>query len=71
MRNSLRDVRNPQLTVGAVDVSGERATAEVRTSAEGQDPSRDTVTLVKTDEGWRVSDLGGGSQEEPSPTPTP
>jgi hypothetical protein len=71
MRNSLAEVRRPQLTVGAVDVDGKKATAEVRTSAAGQDPSRDTVTLVKTNDGWRVSDLGGGSQEEPPPRPTP
>jgi hypothetical protein len=68
MRNSLSEVRDPRLTVGAVEVKGNTASAEVRTSAAGQEPSRDTLTLVKTKQGWRVSDLGGSSQ---APTRTP
>jgi hypothetical protein len=45
-------------------VKGDRATAEVSTSADGQEPSRDVVELVLVPKGWRVSSLAGG---EPPP----
>jgi hypothetical protein len=38
-------------------VRGERATAQVRTSAAGQQPSRDTVALEKVDGVWRIASL--------------
>ena len=69
MRNSLEDVDNPRLTVGRVSVKGTRASAEVRTSADGQAPSRDTVRLVKVGNGWRVSSLS--DPEGPAVTPEP
>jgi hypothetical protein len=69
LRNSLGEVRDPRLTVGAVTVSGSRATAEVRTSAEGQEPSSDKVELERVDGKWRVSALGSG-QASPTPTAT-
>ena len=69
MRNSLEDVDNPRLTVGRVSVKGKRASAEVRTSADGQAPSRDTVRLVKVGSGWRVSSLS--DPEGPAVTPEP
>ena len=71
MRNSLEDVDNPRLTVGRVSVRGERASAEVRTSADGQQPSRDTVRLVKAKGNWRVSSLSDPEGPEPTPEPTP
>ena len=70
MRNSLEDVENPRLTVGRVSVDGKRASAEVRTSADGQAPSRDTVRLVKAGDGWRVSSLSDPEGPEPTPEPT-
>jgi hypothetical protein len=70
MRNSLGDVEGPRLVVGRVEVRGTRASAEVRTSAEGQQPSRDTVRLVKEKDGWRVSSLADPSGPEPTPEPT-
>ena len=45
------------LVLGSVRVEGDTATAEVRTSAAGQDPSEDTVSLVKVDDGWRIASL--------------
>ena len=71
MRNALEDVENPRLTVGRVSVDGARASAEVRTSAEGQEPSRDTVRLVKVEDEWRVSSLADAESIEPTPEPTP
>ena len=57
LRNSLGEVKNPRLTVGKVTVKGKTATADVRTAAEGQEPSSDTIRLDKIKEKWRVSDL--------------
>jgi hypothetical protein len=58
MRNSLGSVRNPRLSVGRIDVSGATATAEVRTSADGQEPSTDTVRLDRLKGKWKISALG-------------
>ncbi len=63
---ALGEVRDPQLTIGKVRVDGDRASAEVRTVAAGQPPSRDIVELVREREGWRVSSLSGPSPPSPS-----
>ena len=38
LEKGFEDVETPRLTVGAIAVDGDRATAEVRSSAEGEDP---------------------------------
>jgi hypothetical protein len=58
LEQGLGDVRDPRLTIGRIRVQGERASAEVRTSATGQEPSRDTLRLVKLEGTWRISSLG-------------
>jgi hypothetical protein len=58
MKKSLGQVRNPRLTVGKVTVKGRTASADVRTTADGQQPSSDIVKLEKGKSGWRVSSLG-------------
>jgi hypothetical protein len=58
MRQSLEGVRDPSITVGAITVTDRKATAEVRSSARGQQPSQDTVELVEFDGAWRISSLG-------------
>ena len=58
LRQGLGDVREPQLTIGSVDVGDREATVEVRTSAGGQEPSRDTLRLVNEDGTWKISSLG-------------
>lgn len=61
MQRSFEDVEDPRLTIGKITVADDEksAEAEVRTSASGQAPSQDTVTLVPVeDKGWRVSSLG-------------
>jgi hypothetical protein len=70
LRNSLGEVKDPRLTVGAVAVAGKKATAEVRTSAEGQAPSSDKLELQKISGKWKVSALSGGDAAAGSPTPT-
>ncbi|MGH2970068.1 MAG: hypothetical protein ACRDK0_13540 [Solirubrobacteraceae bacterium] len=58
MQQSLEDVEEPRLTIGRITLTDEGATAEVRSSASGQQPSRDTVELVEVDGRWRISSLG-------------
>jgi hypothetical protein len=58
LEQGLGDVREPKLTIGKITVNEKTATAEVRTSAEGQQPSRDVVQLVQVDGQWRISSLG-------------
>jgi hypothetical protein len=67
LQRGLGDVEAPQLTVGRVRVEGDRATAEVRSSAVGQEPSSDLVELLKADGAWRVSSLAGASPPSPAP----
>jgi hypothetical protein len=68
MRTSLGRVREPRLTVGEVTVDGTRATAEIRTSAQGQPPSSDTLELRRIEGRWRVTALGGGDEGPTGPT---
>jgi hypothetical protein len=58
LEKGFEDVRNPRISVGAVSVAGDAATAQVRSSAAGQQPSEDTVRLVRVGDGWRVASLG-------------
>lgn len=58
LERGLGDVQEPRLTVGKIAVKGDEATAEVRTSAAGQPPSRDTLQLQRVNDGWRISSLG-------------
>jgi predicted small lipoprotein YifL len=58
LARGLGDVREPRLTVGRVQVDGDRASAEIRTAATGQEPSEDTLKLVKVDGRWKISSLG-------------
>lgn len=60
LKKGFEDVREPRLSVGAITVEGDGATAQVRSSAEGQEPSEDTVTLVRAGDGWRIASLGTG-----------
>src|SRR3954451_1970938 len=57
-QKGLGDVRAPTLTIGKIDVNGDRATAQIQTAAQGQPPSRDTLQLVRaSDKTWRISSL--------------
>jgi len=58
LAKGFEDVREPRLSVGEVTVEGDTATAQVRSSAEGQAPSEDTVDLVRVGDGWRIQSLG-------------
>jgi hypothetical protein len=67
LQQGLGDVKSPKLSVGKITVNGDSASAEVRTSAEGQAPSDDTVELRKVNGGWRISSLSGGAGPSPAP----
>ena len=58
MRRGLGQVRDPRLTIGRIEVSEDKASAEIRTSAAGEEPSRDTLQLVNLDGTWKISSLG-------------
>lgn len=57
LREGLGDVRAPTLTIGAIKVDGDKATAEVNSAAQGQPPSRDTLQLVRVNDAWRIASL--------------
>ena len=61
MRTALGEVKDPRLTVGKVTVDGDRASADIRTSASGQAPSRDTLELQRVGGSWRIASLGASS----------
>ena len=58
LRQGLGRVEEPRLTIGRIDVREDEATAEIRTSAAGEEPSRDTLRLVNLDGTWKISSLG-------------
>src|SRR3954470_17643584 len=57
LEKGLGDVKSPTLTIGRIEVDGDKATAEVRSSAAGQPPSRDTLELRRVGEPWRIASL--------------
>ena len=59
LRQGFEGLEDPRISVGVVKVSGDTATAQVRSSAAGQSPSEDTVDLVRVGDGWRIASLGG------------
>jgi hypothetical protein len=67
LQQGLGEVKQPRLIVGDVKIEGKKATAEVRTSAQGQAPSRDSVELVRTEDGWRIASLATPSGAGPAP----
>jgi hypothetical protein len=67
LEQGLGEVRSPKLSVGKITVDGDSARAEVRTSAEGETPSDDTVELRRVNGSWRVSSLAGTAEPGPAP----
>jgi hypothetical protein len=67
LQQGLGEVREPRLIIGRVTVKGKTAVAEVRTTAEGEAPSKDTVELARTEAGWRIASLATPSEPGPAP----
>jgi hypothetical protein len=61
LARALGDVREPRLNVGKITIRGDQATVEIRTSASGQAPSRDTLRLERVGGAWRIASLGEAS----------
>ena len=57
LKKGLGDVESPTLTIGRIEVDGDKATAQVNTSAAGEAPSRDTLQLTKVNGQWRIASL--------------
>ena len=57
LRQGLGDVKAPTLTIGRIEVRGDNATAEVRSTAAGEQPSADTLELVRVEDAWRIASL--------------
>jgi hypothetical protein len=58
LKRGLGNVEDPRLTIGRVEIDGDQASAEIRSSAAGQEPSKDTLKLVKVNGTWKISSLG-------------
>lgn len=58
LQRALGRVRDPQLSIGAITVTGDRAAVEVHTSAANEKPSTDTLQLVRVHGSWRIASLG-------------
>lgn len=58
LEQGLGEVEDPQLTIGRIEVREDEASAQVRTSAAGEEPSQDTLRLVNLDGDWKISSLG-------------
>ncbi|HVE68395.1 MAG TPA: nuclear transport factor 2 family protein [Solirubrobacteraceae bacterium] len=65
LQRALGAVIQPSVQVERVRVTGDTALARITTTAAGQEPSRDTMRLVRQDGDWRVSALSGN--QPPSP----
>jgi hypothetical protein len=57
LKQGLGEVKAPKLTIGQIDVKGDSATADVRSTAAGEAPSRDTLKLVRVNDAWYIASL--------------
>jgi hypothetical protein len=67
LEQGLGQVKAPKLSVGKITVDGDDASAQVRTSAEGQTPSDDTIELRRVNGTWRIASLGNTAEPGPAP----
>ena len=58
LRRGLGDVEDPRLTIGRIEIRDNEASAEIRTSAAGEEPSQDMLRLVNVNGVWKISSLG-------------
>jgi len=57
LKQGLGDVKAPTITIGRVEVDGDSATAEVNSTAQGQQPSQDKLKLQRVNGKWRIASL--------------
>ena len=65
LEKGFEDVQEPRLAIGSITVRGDSANARVRSSAAGQDPSDDTIELVRVEGEWRIASLGSDGSATP------
>ncbi|MDQ6607985.1 MAG: hypothetical protein M3Z06_15750 [Actinomycetota bacterium] len=58
MQIALGGVKSPSLSIGRIDIHGQKASVITLTTAAGQQASLDAIELTKTGSGWRVESLG-------------
>jgi len=61
LKQGLGDVKAPSLTIGAIKIDGDDATAQVNSTAQGQTPSKDTLKLQRVDGKWKIASLADES----------
>ena len=61
LKQGLGDVKAPTLTIGAIKIDGDDATAQVNSTAQGQTPSKDTLKLQRVDGKWKIASLADES----------
>jgi hypothetical protein len=69
LRQGLGDVRAPKVEVRSVVVNRDKALVQVRSSAAGQQPSQDTLEVVRQDGRWRISSLARAQPAQPPAAP--
>ncbi len=57
LKQGLGDVKAPTLTIGAIQIDGDDATAQVNSTAQGQTPSKDTLKLQRVNGKWKIASL--------------
>jgi ketosteroid isomerase-like protein len=64
-RSTVATTLQPSITVEQVKVRGDTALAQITTTAVGQQPSHDTIRLVKQGDDWRIASLSGAQPPAP------
>ncbi len=67
MRISLGERKEPKVEIDSVKVDGDKARVKTHSTAVGEQPSQDTVGLIKEDGDWRISSLEGEAPPDPTP----
>lgn len=58
VKEAFKDADSLDLSVQDVTISGQTATAKVKSGATGSDSRTDTVSLVRDGSAWKISSLG-------------
>lgn len=69
-KRGLQDVKNPKVEVGDVKINKSKALVDVRSTADGQPASQDTLELTLQGGDWKISSLAK-AQPQPPQTSAP
>jgi len=62
LKIGLQNVVNPQIALRSVEITNNRAVAQVRSSAQNQPALDGTLALIREVKGWKVASLGTQGQ---------